>query len=378
MKRPLPKKKKKPLTKRCPKLSWEHDTHDSSCGVNPFDARSFLSMFRGRTLLLAGDSLSAQSCKDIQDVLKGSGYGSSKVNSSYSSDPSRKGILHGCQEFEYGVLVCCSWLAWSNSKQERYRANINLFSGANGIGLNVLEPYDLLIWNTGIHHTSHYSGTIDDMTWLINKTLSDWETSKSLASVPTLWWKECYAQHFKKGHWDSWSDVQRYKTQKYKNLKRQCYDISTVSVENETGIYNQAAEPVVSSFGVPIFRVYKASVPLHKQHYSKGIDCTHYCFADRGPYHHDHALMTKLIEQAIAGGSLPALPEERSEKNQFDVQQRWDLLMEHPTDSLMAKMDVCANSRKSKRRPTWRRRKDGLPPPLKKCWKQSEKILDGD
>ncbi|CAJ1963956.1 unnamed protein product [Cylindrotheca closterium] len=367
---------KKSLAYSCPKLYWEHDTHDSTCQVNSFDPRSFLSTFRGRTLVFAGDSLSAHPCKDLQDTLKGSGYDSSQVNTSYSSDPFRKGILHGCQEFENGVLICCSWLAFSNAKKERYWANIKLFSAINGIALNVLDPSDLMIWNTGLHHTSHYSGTIGDMTWLVNNTLSDWKTSKSLASVPTLWWKECYAQHFKNGHWDSWSDVQRYKTAKYKNLKRQCYDISKLSVENETGIYNEAAEPVVRSFGVPILRVHKASIPLHRQHFN-AIDCTHFCLGKHGPYDHDHALMTKLIEAAIAGGNLPALPKERSEKNQFDLQHRWDLLMEHPTDSLMAKMDVCAKSKKSKRPPSWKAEKDGLPPPLKKCLRHSEKVHGG-
>ncbi|CAJ1963950.1 unnamed protein product [Cylindrotheca closterium] len=254
-------RKKKALATRCPKLSWEHDTHDSSCEVNPFDPRSFLSTFRGRTLVFAGDSMSFHHCKDLQDALKGPGHGSSQVNSTYSSDPVRKGILHGCQEFKNGVLICCSWLAFSNATKERHWANLKLFSATNGIAVNVLDPSDLMVWNTGIHHTSHFAGTIDDMTSLINNTLSDWKTSKSLASVPTLWWKESYAQHFKKGHWDSWSDVQRYKTAKYKNLKRQCYDISKMSVENETGIYNEAAEPVVRSFGVPILRVYKASIP---------------------------------------------------------------------------------------------------------------------
>ncbi|KAL3938490.1 MAG: hypothetical protein SGBAC_006606 [Bacillariaceae sp.] len=213
------------------------------------------------------------------------------------------------------------------------------------------------------------------MIWLINNTLSDWATSKTRASVPTLWWKECYAQHFKKGHWDNWADVQRYTTKKYKNLKRKCHDISGFSVENETGIYNQAAEPVVSTFGVPIFRVYKASVPLHTQH-MKVTDCTHFCFGDRGPYDHDHAMMTKLIEEAIAGGSLPALPKERS-RNNFDVQQRWDLLMEDPTDSLMAKMDVCVKSKAMQRGPSWRAEKDGLPPALKKCLKHSERVHRG-
>ncbi|CAJ1963940.1 unnamed protein product [Cylindrotheca closterium] len=153
-----------------------------------------------------------------------------------------------------------------------------------------------------------------------------------------------------------------------------------LSVENETGIYNEAAEPVVRSFGVPILRVYKASIPLHTQHY-RVTDCTRFCFGDRGPYDHDRALMTKLIEEAIAGGSiggsLPALPTERSEKNQFDLQIRWDLLMEHPTDSLMAKLNYCANSKKSTRPPSWKADKDGLSPALEQYLKNSEIVHRG-
>lgn len=368
---------RKRLDLQCPRVSWVHNTHDPSCQVNPFDAHSFLSTFRGRTLLFAGDSLSSMACNDLQDVLSSGGYDASKADSSYGANPFRRGILFGCQEYEYGVLICCSWLAFSNARRERRTANQNLFTRTDGIALNVLEPYDLLLWNTGVHHTSNFDGTIDDMTWLINKTLSDWEESKDLASVPSVWWKESYAQHFRKGHWDGWQDDKRYDTRKYRNVTRQCYDITAYPIENETGIYNQAAEPVVSSFNIPILRVYKASVPLHKQHY-KGTDCTHFCVRDRGPMHHDISLLQTLIKLAIDGGKLPSLPERRSEDNKYDIQQRWDLLMEHPAESLMAKMDVCANSKRSTRPPTWKVDEDGpIPPPLKKCLEHSELVHSG-
>jgi len=346
-------------TTKCSRLTWRHDlpqtSSHSSCSVPRFDPHSFVQIFEGRTLLFIGDSLSSMSCMNLQDILKEAGLDASDLprDPYHRTDPFRRRISFGCQEFQNGILICCGWIAFSNARMERKLANQDLFVDEDGILMDVLEPSDLVIWNAGVHHTRSFLGTANDLIPLLENIFSSYsKQNRTKHSVPSLWWKESYAQHFGTGHWES-------KKQKI------CHDISMLPIENETGIYNQVAEPLVQRFHIPIMRVYKASVPLFMAHNKSG-DCTHYCMGDRGPMDHDNALLLALIQNAIRGKVLPAMTRTPNEK--YDLQKRWLLLMGHPTMSLMSKLKVCAHPSRSNRRHFWDIYKDGrMPQAMRNC-----------
>ncbi|CAJ1950227.1 unnamed protein product [Cylindrotheca closterium] len=144
--------------------------------------------------------------------------------------------------------------------------------------------------------------------------------------------------------------------------------------ENETGIFNNVTEPRILDFNIPIFRVYRASVPLYFAHYTVG-DCTHFCNGDKGPMDHDNALLLALLKNAIEGNLLPPLPDERNSSSGYSIEKRWEMLMEHPTDSLMAKLDVCAPMHDSSKHHNWEVDKHGpIPEVLEECLRRSEAI----
>ncbi|KAL3937863.1 MAG: hypothetical protein SGBAC_007113 [Bacillariaceae sp.] len=343
---------------KCSKLTWKHDIppiHDPSCSVPPFDPNTFVQSFEGRTLVFLGDSLSSMYCTNLQDILTAAGLDAHDLprDAYHRTDPFRRRISFGCEEFRDGILICCGWIAFSNAVMERKLANQDLFLNEDGILMNVLEPSDLVIWNAGVHHTRSFLGTTNDLIPMLKNIFSSYSRQKKSKHVlPTLWWKESYAQHFETGHWES-------KKQKV------CHDISRLPIENETGIYNQVTEPLVQRFHIPVMRVYKASVPLHKAH-NKSRDCTHYCTGDHGPMDHDNALLLALIQNAIKEKVLPPMIRTSAEK--YDLQKRWLLLMAHPTMSLMSKLKVCAHPNHSERRHFWDIEKDGrMPQAMRNC-----------
>ncbi|CAJ1957516.1 unnamed protein product [Cylindrotheca closterium] len=352
---------------KCSKLKWKHGIIDPSnsnssatCSIPPFDPRTFVQVFEGRTLVFVGDSLSSMYCMNLQDILAGAGLNANELprDAYHRTDPFRRRISFGCQEFQNGILICCGWIAFSNSKMERKLSNQDLFSDENnnGILMNVMEPSDLVIWNAGVHHTRSFQGTTNDLIPMLQNIFSSYSKQKKSKkhSLPSLWWKESYAQHFETGHWES-------------RKQRECHDISMLPMENETGIYNQVTEPLVQQFHIPVMRVYKASVPLYMAH-NKSRDCTHYCTGDRGPMDHDNALLLALIQNAIREKVLPPITTTRTLDSKYDLQKRWLLLMSHPTMSLMSKLTVCAHPNHSERKHYWDTKKDGrMPQAMRNC-----------
>jgi len=296
------------------------------------------------------------SCTNFQDILTEAGLKTHDVphDAYHGTDPFRRRVFFGCQEFQNGIFVCCGWIAFSNSLMEREKANQNVFEFDDGILVDTLDNSDLVIWNTGIHHTRSFQGTTDDLVPLLYAVFyfHSKKKKKTNRSLPSLWWKESYAQHFKTGHWET-------------RRERTCHDISNLPIENETGIYNQVTEPVVQRFHIPILRSYRASVPLWMAHNKSG-DCTHFCTRDHGPMDHDNSLLLALIQNAIQEKVLP--PTKRRPENKYELQKRWLLLMAHPNKSVMSKLDVCAHPNDSERRHYWDVKKDGpIPFAMQKC-----------
>jgi len=234
-------------------------------------------------------------------------------------------------------------MAFSNATMERVNQDMISMLAGN------LQPPDIVLWNTGIHHTKTFGGNLDHMFSFVNNTFVKWTANKEVLQLPSLWWRESYPQHFKTGEWSP---------ETIGSNGKHCHDISKIAIVNTSGYFNEKLKTVLEYFDVPVLRVYQSAVPLHWAHYNPRRDCTHFCTGEYGPTVHDHAFLTALIQAAQKFEKLPPLLS-RTRSNAFKIRERWHHLMEDDVRSVIAQMEVCAHQKFC-----W---KGKLPASLKTC-----------
>ena len=307
-------------------LSWV--SNDGPCAPEPFDPHSFLQSWSGRTLVMAGDSLSKMLYLDLTESLITAGLNVT-IQSTFQPIDLLLNLLFVCRPFQKDCILCFFWgpgSIWNeingngdalapldtNNKDSRHAS---IFKGNLG-------PGDVILWNSGVHEKSDES-SLRKLHWRVNQIVKSYALNGQ--NQAQLWWRETLPQHFSSGS--------------YKHAEPQCSPAESWHHQVDSlGVYNDVTSPIVEAAGVPVMHTFASALPLHDAHYKPGFDCTHFCDGPWGPNNLHKAILTNMVRDAVEAGALP----EPTGRHQT-LQERWDALVEHPTTSALARLEICAH-----------------------------------
>ena len=344
-------------------LSWIAANNNDVCAPKPFAPHTFLQHWAGRTLVMAGDSLSKMLYLDLTESLIAAGLNITvRSNFQHLDLMYRSGMLFQCRAFQQDCILCFFWgpgsilnpwhgngdaLAPVDGKSRRHAA---IFRGNLG-------PEDVILWNAGVHEKANSAG-LQQLRQRVSQIVSSYHNNNNAGrqqeEQAQLWWRETLPQHFRAGSYQQHAERQCYPAESF---HPQTATTTTRSQQQQLGVYNEVTSPIVVAAGVPVMHTYATALPLHDAHYKPGLDCTHFCDGPWGPNNLHKAILTTMARDAVRAGALPKTGQRRT------LQERWDALVEHPTTSALAKLEICAHKQFQ-----WDIQTSGeLPPALASC-----------
>ena len=244
----------------------------STCSINEFRPKQFLTLLRNKRLMFSGDSMSMQNFIMVACSLH------VEAESEYSKEwcikpECAEGAEH-CQlvtakvfypEYNTTIVFLGTQAFDYNSKHHGEHDLIEYIDYGQ-----LWSPFDILLLNVGLHASSR--------DWLskVTQKISEQYNCTKPDQRPILIWRETSAQHF-----DTESDGEPSGYFNYPN-KEPCVQHSDFDKAYLEDYRNRIPERWMNRYQIPILRINNASSLAMDQHFGlhpriKYTDCTHFC-----------------------------------------------------------------------------------------------------
>ena len=249
--------------------------HPNECYLERFNPNKFLQMLKGRTLVIAGDSLSQQLFSSLLCRLEGFvvhdnviwGKQSNRMMNycGINGNCMPKSGIHSHYLENYSNPIWASFthnvkIRYVSIKAEPIDEKLDFISGFT-------SKEDILILNKGAWRQNGYRD--------FKKRMLDFEMYyiRNKANLPTIWWRETNPQHFLGPNGDYVPG---------KKLPPKMKSCAKAPVErlsfSHVDPVNIITNKIMKRVGIPIMYTSNAMVSENDAHvFNSGVDCTHLC-----------------------------------------------------------------------------------------------------
>lgn len=249
--------------------------HPDECNLERFNPNKFLQMLKGRTLVIAGDSLSQQLFSSLLCRLEGFvvhdnviwGKQSNRMMNycGINGNCMPKSGIHSHYLENYSNPIWASFthnvkIRYVSIKAEPIDEKLDFISGFT-------SKEDILILNKGAWRQNGYRD--------FKKRMLDFEMYyiRNKANLPTIWWRETNPQHFLGPNGD-YVPGKKLPPKMKSCAKAPVERLSLSHVDPVNIITNK----IMKRVGIPIMYTSNAMVSENDAHvFKSGVDCTHLC-----------------------------------------------------------------------------------------------------
>jgi hypothetical protein len=227
--------------------------------VKSISGLDFLQVWKGRTLVLYGDSLTEWWAVSLRCLLKRFQVDESKWELASSMRHLEGKLIYHCDAYIHEVIVCFI------SGMTIDGGEVNMPEKVLGVLYKYLESTDIIVANAGLHWHEKAAEVASKFSLV-------WNSLRHKNPIgPSCWWREIAPQHFP-GTGEFTAEALEL-----------AVGMKSCPVADDNP-YNRAVNPILEQANIPIVSVYDVTKTFSEAHFASKGDCTHYCQGEFGPY----------------------------------------------------------------------------------------------